>query len=465
MTGIKDDRTNRRGNAGTVRTLDERSVPDRRRFLRLMAMQGVSVPAAYFMLANDGSPVPAAKAQDFKQVNYQKGALRPADNIGESSIGGTRLIRDFSDPYIELIRLLHEASEVEHALMVQYLYGAFSLKPEYGDVRGHGAPNTDDLLGVAVQEMQHLGMVNKLLVELGAAPSLMRQDFPYEPDIYPFEFNLEPLSRKSLAKYLYTEAPAGALKWSNAKTPEDRAFLTQLKSVIGANTKPNHVGSFYDEVLRTIDEVEDYENKQRTLLDPIDLKKWKQDLVKLKMEGEVGHYRFFKNLFLGEHEGFKAHHADVWSLPAYHPAYPSLSLPVNPSAYVGHPNQIADPTALSMAWLGNLHYWTILFSLNLAYHTKNYDYMEPARQHMMGPFMVLAKYLPTIGAGMPFDPLSMGYAPGREGKHSLYVLSHMIMEAGQLERKLKNHLPEDYPFETTQASLEQISEISVATRK
>ena len=33
--------------------------------------------------------------------------------------------RFFSDPYIELIRLLKEGVEIEHDLMVQYLYGAF----------------------------------------------------------------------------------------------------------------------------------------------------------------------------------------------------------------------------------------------------------------------------------------------------------------------------------------------------
>jgi hypothetical protein len=40
-----------------------------------------------------------------------------------------------------------------------------------------------NLLGVAIQEMQHLASVNRMLVDLDAAPNLVRQDFPYEPDI------------------------------------------------------------------------------------------------------------------------------------------------------------------------------------------------------------------------------------------------------------------------------------------
>ena len=94
--------------------------------------------------------------------------------------------------------------------MLQYLSAAFSLKPDYQDIAGHGDPNAHDLIGVAIQEMQHLSAVSRLLVELGSAPHMGRQDFPYEPDIYPFEFNLEPLTRRSVAKYTYTEAPLGA---------------------------------------------------------------------------------------------------------------------------------------------------------------------------------------------------------------------------------------------------------------
>jgi hypothetical protein len=56
-------------------------------------------------------------------------------------------------------------------------------------------------MGVIIEEMQHLRGVNRLLVELGAAPVLTRQDFPYESDLYPFPFELAPLSSVSLAKY------------------------------------------------------------------------------------------------------------------------------------------------------------------------------------------------------------------------------------------------------------------------
>src|SRR5512132_877938 len=65
------------------------------------------------------------------------------------------IIGDFADPYLELVRLLREASEIEHALLVQYLYAAYSLKPQYVGLRGPGTFGVaTNLLGVAIQEMQ-----------------------------------------------------------------------------------------------------------------------------------------------------------------------------------------------------------------------------------------------------------------------------------------------------------------------
>src|SRR5476649_146677 len=196
---------------------DGRHAPERRNFLRTVALQGVSI-SALCLVHSDGSVA----------------AVEPA----QSRDG--KIVRDFASPYLELVRLLREATEVEHALMLQYLYAAFSLKPDYADIAGTGAPGSTDLIGVAVQEMQHLATVNRLLAALGAAPNLVRQEFPYEPAIYPFEFSLEPLSRKSLAKYLYAEAPSGIFL-STAPT-KDRAFAATVMELLGPGVRVNNLG-------------------------------------------------------------------------------------------------------------------------------------------------------------------------------------------------------------------------------
>src|SRR4051812_27080104 len=103
-------------------------------------------------------------------LRLRAGARAP----GESD----QLAYEFRDPYLELVRLAREASEIEHALMVQYLYAAFSVKPAYRRVAGQAFPVTPrHLIGVAVQEMQHLHAVNELLTALDASPNLVRQDF------------------------------------------------------------------------------------------------------------------------------------------------------------------------------------------------------------------------------------------------------------------------------------------------
>src|SRR5690606_22291449 len=109
--------------------------------------------------------------------------------------------RAFDDPYLELIRLLKEGSEIEQDLMIQYLYGAYALKPEYAGIVGAPAPNGTTLMGIIIEEMQHLRGVNQLLVELGAAPVLGRRDWPDESDLSPYAFELAPLSSSSPAKH------------------------------------------------------------------------------------------------------------------------------------------------------------------------------------------------------------------------------------------------------------------------
>ena len=115
--------------------------------------------------------------------------------------------------------LLESAAEVEHALMVQYLYAAYSLKSpsEVSDPDQQGA--LDDasdqswpqaLLAIAREEMGHLMTVQNLLLLLGFAPNFEREDFPPRKDLYPFTLHLEPLTQSSLAKYVVAEAPANA---------------------------------------------------------------------------------------------------------------------------------------------------------------------------------------------------------------------------------------------------------------
>jgi Ferritin-like len=409
--------------------------PSRRKLVRVM-LQGAALPALGATLGA-ASPSPADAAPS------------PGPAPGDAAV----VVRDFSDPYLELLRLLTVAAEIEHGLMVQYLYAAFSIKPIYRAVAGYGAPNTNDLIGIAVQEMQHLGKVNQLLVALGASPVLIREDFPFEPDIIPFRLKLEPMSRVSLGKYVWCESPPGATDIAQARTAEDKAFCGLLQHVLGKEQRPNFVGNLYDAVMSAVKELA--ATKEPALPD---LLPWLPVLQEIKDEGEHGHYKFFRRTFLGKHEGFEGR-PDPWMLPVSDALYPAYPLPIDPTAYAGHPHHIQDPLAQRLAWLGNLHYWAVLNLLSLGYTVGSQDLVALSRGHMMVPFASLARQLAKMGSGMPFDALGQGYLRTSRNGGSMRFIRHLLAEADRLETQLGKDLPSDYAVgfcKATNLALEQL---------
>ncbi len=110
--------------------------------------------------------------------------------------------------------LLETAAEVEHALLVQYLYAGYSLKrpADVNSAEERAALKAWRLLlaGIAKEEMGHLMTVQNLLVLLGQRLNFEREDFPAPAGLYPFKMRLEPLHQASLAKYVVAESPVDA---------------------------------------------------------------------------------------------------------------------------------------------------------------------------------------------------------------------------------------------------------------
>ena len=345
--------------------------------------------------------------------------------------------RDFNDPYLELIRLLKEAAEIEQDLMVQYLYSAYALKPDFAEIVGGPAPNTTSLMGVIIQEMQHLRGVNRLLVELGAAPVLTRQDFPYENDLYPFAFELAPLSSVSLAKYTYCEADPVRLGHVRSFSNDSVFLIDRMKATLGGSIAANHVGKLYDAVVETLGELKEAGGVK------LDYGAWFQELGDVKAEGEFGHFKFFHSLYEGAHPLIKDT-PDIWSLPATDERYPSYQVPVNPTAYEGRPNSIKNPDLRALAWLGNMNYWCQLLLLDSAYRRNSKPDVALAQAIMMGPLNSIARYLPTKGSAVPFDPLSMGFNPGLNDVAGKRITHRMLQETRDFARSIEKLLPGDF---------------------
>ena len=134
--------------------------------------------------------------------------------------------------------LLESAGEVEHMLMVQYLYAAMTLKgPAAADLSDAQRTAVGSwrvtLTEIAVEEMGHLMGVQNLILFVGGQPSFEREEFPPRTDLYPFALHLEPLSFASLARYVLAESPLG-----------DEDQLAEYRAVAGASDV-RHVGIIY----------------------------------------------------------------------------------------------------------------------------------------------------------------------------------------------------------------------------
>ena len=115
-----------------------------------------------------------------------------------------------------LYYMLCEAAELEHGIMCQYLYAAFSLKQS--EAEGLSPEEAEAvqrwrkrISHVATQEMLHLSLVQNLLAAIGGAPHLSRPNFPHPASHYPAGVHLAllPFGEPALQHFMFLERPEG----------------------------------------------------------------------------------------------------------------------------------------------------------------------------------------------------------------------------------------------------------------
>ena len=115
-----------------------------------------------------------------------------------------------------LIYMLCQAAELEHGIMCQYLYAAFSLKQSEDEGLTPDEVQAvqrwrKQISHVATQEMLHLSLVQNLLAAIGAAPHLSRPNFPHPAIAYPAGVHLAllPFGEAALQHFMFLERPEG----------------------------------------------------------------------------------------------------------------------------------------------------------------------------------------------------------------------------------------------------------------
>ncbi len=116
----------------------------------------------------------------------------------------------------ELIFMLSEAAALEHMIMCEYLFAAFSLKRDVSE--GVTAAQLEAIKQwervvslVATQEMLHLALVSNLLTAIGSNPFFRHPNFPQRSKYYPpgVQLALLPFGEHALQHFLYLERPEG----------------------------------------------------------------------------------------------------------------------------------------------------------------------------------------------------------------------------------------------------------------
>ena len=177
--------------------------------------------------------------------------LTALETISEHSVEQQASLDIFTAPRDRAIYLMHVGAEVEHALMVQYLYAGYSLGGQHLTDPKHRQLTQEwkaKILEVAREEMGHLVTVENMLTLIGGPLSFEREDYPIPEDLYPFPFELEPLTKKSLGKYVLAEMP-------DAETIEKLGLTKEIEEIQkyvgggGGKTQVNRVGILYAAIL------------------------------------------------------------------------------------------------------------------------------------------------------------------------------------------------------------------------
>ena len=133
---------------------------------------------------------------------------------------------------VQLYSALSEAAELEHNFLCLYLYAVCSLKrateegvsPKQLAAIERWRPI---ILGIALEEMNHLTLVSNIMAAIGTSPNFMRPNFPASPGFYPADLVIElaPFDLGTLDHFIYLERPAAQEMADSASFPHHEHYV------------------------------------------------------------------------------------------------------------------------------------------------------------------------------------------------------------------------------------------------
>ncbi len=232
---------------------------------------------------------------------------------------------------------------------------------------------------VAVQEMLHLSLVNNLLTSIGAAPHLLRPNFPVRSKYFSstMQMVLLPFGEQALRHFLYLERPEG-MPMRDARSLSRHLQRSQVRDhmeLVPTGQEFSTIGRLYRAVENGIVHLADKYGEKRLFVGPTrtqataesfgwrelvtvhDLKSAKKAVETIIVEGEGARGDWKKahfGRFLEVHDELR----EVTSgNPAFEPANPVIPAYVEDHSDITEPvATISDPFTLRVAELFNASY-------------------------------------------------------------------------------------------------------------
>jgi Ferritin-like len=368
----------------------------------------------------------------------------------------------------ELIYLMSEASEIEHMLMLEYLFAAFSLKTDASEgltEEQFGAVRRWERLisEVAAQEMLHLALWGNLLTAIGAAPNFNRPNFPQPVKYYPpgFHLSLLPFSEQALGNFVFNERPEG-MEYDAPELELAREAMSSPITDVVVPHEPQFAtqGNLYRAIEQGFAHLVEKYGERRVFIVPPEAQAteryfWWPELVPVsdlasaqtaidtiveQGEGARGdrheaHFGKFLQVLV-EYLEFKERD------PNFEPARPVMAAWVRPpaSARVPDPALITDPTTAGVADMFNAAYEVMLQMLVRFFaHTEETEeelqtLSSTAISAMSLVIKPLGQLLTTLPVGEEFPGKTAG--PNFEFYRTSYLLPHRHAAWALLQERL-----------------------------
>jgi hypothetical protein len=356
----------------------------------------------------------------------------------------------------ELIFLLSEASELEHMVMLAYLFAAFSLKTDAGEglteEQLQAVRRWERVISeVASQEMLHLALASNLLTAIGGAPHFSRPNFPQSAKYYPpgFDLALMPFSERALGRFVFYERPEGM----EHDAPELELASEVIAPLIPGGVVPHEqefatVGHLYRGIEQGFRRLVEKHGEQKVFVGPPEAQAtwryfWWPELVAVthlesaqaaiasiveqgegaRSDRDDAHFGMFLRVLV-EYLEFKERDPD------FEPARPVTPAWVRPpgDAKLPNPTLITDPTTAGVADLFNATYEVMLQMLVrfFAHTEETEEELQTLSRISVDAMSLLIKplgqLLTTLPVGAEYPGKSAG--PNFEFYRTSYLLPH-----------------------------------------